>query len=283
MKAVFVLLLAAGCATTALAQGSNDHGLHDDHGEHGLHAAPAPTPAAPGAGTEYAADAIFGPEAMARARALLREENGSFRTTMVLADELEWSRQDGNGIQRWDLQGWYGGDHDKLWLKSTGEHDTDTHAELQALWSHAVLPFFDLQAGLRHDFQEGPARSHAVLGLQGLVPYEFELDAALFLSERGDLGARVEFSHDLRLTQRLILQPELELELSAQDIPELGTGSGLGSGEFGLRLRYEIMREFAPYLGLRYARQFGATRDYAQAVGEPERGWQFVLGLRAWW
>jgi len=261
VKTALALLFAAGCIDAAVAQNADS-------------------------GPEHAADAIFGAEAMARSRDVLLRENGHFRAAMVLADELEWTRENGANAYRWDLQGWYGGDHDKLWLKSTGEDGagaTTRTAELQALWSHAVLPFFDLQAGLRHDFRPGPSRSYAVLGLQGLVPYEFELDAALFLSERGDLGARVEFSHDLRLTQRLILQPELEAELSAQDVPELGIGSGLGSAAFGLRLRYEFAREFAPYLGLHYERRFGATRNYAEAASAHTGDeWQFLAGLRAW-
>ena len=185
----------------------------------------------------------------------------------------------------WDLQGWYGGDLHKVWWKTEGEGDLDGGAEeieLQTLYSRAITPFFDIQAGVRHDFRPSPQRSHAVVGIQGLLPYVFEIDAAAFLSDEGDWTGRFEAEYDLRLRQRWVLQPRFELDFAAQSMPELGIGAGLGSVETGVRLRYEIRRELAPYIGLGWDRKIGATADFARAAGDDPRSWQIVMGLRAW-
>ena len=145
--------------------------------------------------------------------------------------------------------GWYGGDINKPSLKSEGDFGRGPDgAELQTLYSRAITPFFHIQAGVRQDVRSGPEPTHLVLGLQGLMPYTFKLDAAAFLSNEGDLTGRVEAELDLQIGQRLLLQPRIELNLAAQEIPGLGVGSGLGSVETEIRLRYEIRREFAPIL-----------------------------------
>jgi copper resistance protein B len=118
--------------------------------------------------------------------------------------------------------------------------------------------------------------------VQGLAPYWFEVDAAAFLSTKGDLTARVEAEYDQRITQRLILQPRVEFDLAAQDVPELGIGSGLSTAELGARLRYEFKPQFAPYVGVEYERAFGDTADFRRAEGEDVGGWSFLIGLRAW-
>ena len=141
-------------------------------------------------------------------------------------------------------------------------------AEVQALYSRAINPWFNLQGGVRYDFQPNPERAHLVLGIQGLAPYWFEIDGALFLSNKGDLTARFEAEYDQRITQKLILQPSIEFDLAAQDVPELGIGAGLSTAEVGLRLRYEFVPEFAPYIGVEYERAFGNTADFARAAGE---------------
>ncbi|MGB5723989.1 MAG: copper resistance protein B, partial [Parasphingorhabdus sp.] len=196
-----------------------------------------------------AADAIWGQQAMQPARDALYDEHGNMQIFWFQGDRLEYRvRQDDDGYL-WDVQGYYGGDIHKFWFKSEGEGsfgEPVDSAELQGLYSRAIAPFFDLQAGIRQDLA-GPERTHAVVGIQGLAPYMFEVDAAAFLSTKGDLTARIEAEYDQRLTQRLILQPRAEANLSAQDIPELGIGSGIDNLELGLRLRYEIAREFAPY------------------------------------
>ena len=261
----------------------------DPHAGHG--AAPdagpsiAPPPPAALSGPEDAADLVYGREAMAAARAGMREEHGGMETYKILIDQLEAKLRDGRDGYAWDAQAWYGGDIDKLWIKTEGEGafgEAVERAEVQALWSRAIDPWFDLQLGVRHDFRPDPERTHLVLGVQGLAPYWFEVDAAAFLSDKGDLTARFEAEYDLRLTQKLILQPRVELDLAAQDVPELGIGSGLSSGEIGARLRYEVRPEFAPYVGVEYERAFGDTADLARAAGEKAGGWSLLVGIRTW-
>jgi copper resistance protein B len=245
----------------------------------------APAPANAFSGPEHAADSVFGPGQMASAREDLRKEHGGMATSKLLVDQLEAKIRNGRDGYAWDAQAWYGGDIDKLWVKTEGEGafgETVESVEVQALWSHAIDPWFDLQAGIRHDFRPDPERTHFVLGVQGLAPYWFEVDAAAFLSNKGDVTARVEAEYDLRLTQKLILQPRVEFDLAAQDVPELGIGSGLSSGEIGARLRYEIRPEFAPYVGIEYERAFGDTADFRRASGEKAGGWSLLVGLRTW-
>lgn len=245
----------------------------------------APPPAAALSGPAHAADLVFGSAAMAEAREDLREEHGSIGTYKILIDQAEVKVRNGHDGYAWDGQAWYGGDINKIWLKTEGEgefREEVEKAEVQALWSRAIDPWFDLQIGFRHDLRPGPERTHLVAGVQGLAPYWFEVDGALFLSNKGDLTARFEGEYDLRITQKLILQPRAEFELAAQDIPELGIGSGLSSAEIGARLRYEIVSEFAPYVGVEYERAFGDTADFDRARGERAGGWSFLLGLRTW-
>jgi copper resistance protein B len=245
----------------------------------------APPPAAALSGPAHAADAVFGAEQMAQAREELRVEHGDMRVGKLLVDRLEARIRDGRDGYAWDAQGWYGGDIDKLWVKTEGEGEFGggvEAAEVQALWSHAIGPFFDLQAGLRYDIRPRPDRGYLVLGVQGLAPYWFEVDAAAFLSDKGDLTARVEAEYDQRITQKLILQPRVEFDLAAQDVPELGIGSGLSTAELGIRLRYEFKPQFAPYLGVEYERALGDTADFRRAGGEDVGGWSVLLGVRAW-
>lgn len=246
----------------------------------------APAPAAAMSGPAHAADLVFGAEAMANSRRTLVAENGDVRTTAVIIDRLEAGFGDGGDTYLWDVQGWSGGDINRFWWKSEGEGDFGgklEEAELQALYSRAVTPFWDVQAGVRQDFRpDGEDTTHLVLGLQGLAPYWFEIDAAAFLSTKGDLTARVEAEYDQRITQRLILQPRLEIDASASDIPQLQIGSGLSSIEAGLRLRYEFRKEFAPYVGVEWSRALGNTADYIEARGGEAEDTRFVVGLKAW-
>lgn len=236
------------------------------------------------AGPEHAADTIFDPALMAeKRRTALVAEHGGFETGRVFVDRLELLVRDGRDFYVWEGEGWYGGDRDKLWIKTEGEGgDTLESAEVQALWSRAIRPFFDLQLGVRADFRPRPSRAQLVLGIQGLAPYWFEVDAAAFLSDRGDLTARIEAEYDQRITNKLILQPRGELNLAAQDIRPIGIGAGLSTAEFGLRLRHQFVPEFAPYLGVGYERRLGDTARFARADGEDVGGWSFVVGLRSW-
>ncbi|WP_333612368.1 copper resistance protein B [Brevundimonas bullata] len=245
-----------------------------------------PPPAAARAAPAHAADLLFDPAVMAAARKQLLAENGDVRTTAVLIDTLEASFGDGEEGYSWNAQGWTGGDINRFWWKTEGEgaFDGKLHeAEVQALYSRAVAPFWDVQAGVRQDFRsDGDDTTHLTLGVQGVAPYWFEVSAAAFLSTDGDLTARAEAEYDQRLTQKWILQPAVEVALSARDIPELEMGSGLTSVTAGLRLRYEIRKEFAPYVGVEWSRSFGDTADYAKARGDDVEATRFVVGIKAW-
>ncbi|MGD2131607.1 MAG: copper resistance protein B [Maricaulaceae bacterium] len=207
---------------------------------------------------------------------------GGFLFTQIDRLEGRWP-DDGDTSLLWDAQGWYGGDINKLWWKSEGDaEDGDVgEAELQMLYSRAITPFFDLQAGVRQDF-EPDSLTYGVLGVQGLAPYWFELDAAAFVSEEGDVTSRLEAEYDLLLTQRLVLQPRAEAEIAFQDVEERGLGSGVTGVDLGLRLRYEIRRELAPYVGVEWSRLLGDTADLARAAAESDEETVFILGVRAW-
>lgn len=239
---------------------------------------------APPAATDHLADTVFDSARMEQARAVLREEHGGMTVSRTMIDRLELRPGDGRSVYAWEGEFRYGGDIDRLVVKTEGEgvRGDLADAEVQALYSHAIGPYFDLQAGVRQDFQPRPRRTYAVLGVEGLAPYWFDVEGALFLSDKGELSARLEGSYDLRLTQRLILQPRGEFDLAAQSTPSLGIGSGLSKAEVGLRLRYEIQRQFAPYVGVNFERRFGRTADLARAAGEDVSDTRFVVGLRAW-
>ncbi|MGE8141491.1 copper resistance protein B [Novosphingobium sp. NPDC080210] len=243
-----------------------------------------PPPPEAGSGPPRAADAIWGAEVMAAERERERKMHGDFPVLWFQADRLEAQVRDGADGYLWDVQGYYGGTTSKFWFKGEGEGafgEELEQAEVRALWSKAIDPYWDLQAGVRQDLA-GPNTTHAVIGIQGLAPYMFEVDAALFLSHRGHVTARVEGELDQRITQRLILQPRAEIALSAQDIPELGIGAGLDKAELGLRLRYEITREFAPYVGVEQSWNAGKSADYARAKGEGTSATSLVAGIRFW-
>jgi len=243
-----------------------------------------PTPAAALASPAHAADRFFDPTAMAAARDAMLAENGDVRTTGIVIDRLEAGFGDGHTTYLWDAQGWTGGDINRLWWKSEGEGGAKLEeAEVQALYSRAIRPFWDLQAGVRQTFRPDLRdTTDLVIGVQGLSPHWFEIDAAAFLSTEGDLSARIEAEYDQRLTQKWILQPRAEVTLAASDVPEIEVGSGLSSLQLGLRLRYEIRREFAPYVGVEWTRRLGETRDLVEAGGGEADDVRVVVGLRAW-
>ncbi|WP_240623755.1 copper resistance protein B [Tsuneonella suprasediminis] len=274
----------------AIDHDAMDHGAMNHAGmDHAAMANDAPIPQGPPppeafSGPTFAADAFVGPEKMAASRASVVRAVSGMPVFWFQADRAEYRAREGRDGYLWDVQAYYGGDIDKLWLKSEGEGsfgEPVESAEVQGLWSHAIGPWWDLQAGVRQDLT-GAERTHAVIGVQGLAPYLFEVDAAAFLSTKGDLTARLEAELDQRITQRLILQPRAELNFAAQDIPELGVGAGLDSAEAGLRLRYEFTREFAPYVGIEQEWKAGRSADYARAAGEDPSVTNYVVGLRFW-
>lgn len=202
----------------------------------------------------------------------------------VLLDQLEdrWNGSDHS--VRFDGQGWYGTDLDKIWVKSEGEIDgrgrfSDGQHEL--LYDRATSTFFDLQAGVRIDADSGPTRAWAALGVQGLAVYFLDVEATAYASDRG-VAARLKASYDLLITQRLILQPEVELNLYSASDRDRGVGSGLSDIDAGLRLRYEITRKFAPYIGVSYQGRFGQAADFARRDNEGTGDARFTFGVRAW-
>ncbi|UUL83812.1 copper resistance protein B [Sphingomonas qomolangmaensis] len=230
------------------------------------------------------ADRIWGRDAMAPVRAAIRAEHGGASFSQIMIDIAELQIRSGREGYRWEGEAWFGGDINRLVVKTEGEGvfgSGPEDAEAQALYSRAIGPYFNLQAGARQDFAPGTP-TYAVIGVEGLAPYWFEVEAHGFVSTSGDLLARVAASYDQRLTQRLILQPRAELNLAAQDVPQSGIGAGLSDAEFDLRLRYEIVREFAPYVGISHTMKTGRTADFARANGEGASSTSFVVGVRAW-
>ena len=210
--------------------------------------------------------------------------------TSVLFDLFEYQRiRDVNAL-RWDILGWSGGDKQRFWLKSEGTlypaKIGGGEFDIQALYGKLILPFFDLQTGLRFEehFERdsSPTRVFAVIGLQGLAPYRFEIEPALFLSNKGKASGRFTVTHDTLFTQRLILQSRLEAELAAQKDDEFGVKSGINDVELGFRLRYEIRRKFAPYIGVSYRQSLGATKARVLREGGAPNVLQGVAGVRMW-
>ena len=208
----------------------------------------------------------------------------------LLVDQLEYRVKEHTDALRWDVTGWYGGDYNRLWLKTEGEWQTSGgrggEAEVQALYGRLIAPFWDFQVGLRYDQFSGAGFDHsrgfAVLGLQGLARYRFDVEPALFISQHGDVSARLTTTYDLLLTQRLILQPRLDFDAAAQSAQNFGVGKGVNSLGLGLRLRYEIRREFAPYLGIQWLNRFGETADLARRGGGRAADLAAVFGVRLW-
>ena len=204
----------------------------------------------------------------------------------VVLDRFEYQSRAGADAQTWDLQGWVGGDYNKFWFKSEGERTSGSgveSADIQGLYARLISPYWYLQVGVRGEPKPSPSRTQGVLAIQGIAPYWFDVAASAFLSTKGKLSARFEAERDFLLTQRLILQPRLETQFSASSEPERQIGSGITNIEVGLRLRYEIRREFAPYIGISWSHKPGQTGQFARAAGEDTRSTSIVLGVRAWY
>lgn len=218
----------------------------------------------------------------------LEQDHSSGIQSLVLADRLEYQSNKGDPLLLWDADMWLGTDINKFRVKTEGVFDIDRgsfeDAEIQGLWSRAVSRFWDVQLGIRHDFKTGTntGQTFALVGVQGLAPYWFEVDSALFISEDGDVETRIELEYELLVTQRLILQPRAELAAAFQTIRDQGIGSGLNEIDLGMRMRYEIRREFAPYIGISWTRRLGKTADFAREADEPVGGVSFVAGVRFW-
>jgi len=217
------------------------------------------------------------------------ENTDMMTVSKVIADQFEYRSNSGNDTLTWDMQGWRGTDYNKLWVKFEGDKDLAANTgemELQALYSRTVTAFWDFQVGARYDTSLGSGapgdRVFAVIGFQGLAPYWFEMEPAIFVSDKGDISARLVASYDLLFTQRLILQPRLEVNVAASSVPEYDIGSGLNDIQLDLRLRYEIRRKFAPYIGLSWTRKFGDTARMTRANGGDADILSVVTGIRFW-
>ncbi len=201
----------------------------------------------------------------------------------VLFDGLEWQGGDRGGL-RWDNTGWVGQDRDRFWFRTEGEASDGRfeHGEAHALYGRAIARWWDVVAGVRQDVRPGPAQTWAAVGIQGLAPYWFEIEGTAYVGAGGRTQFRFETEYEILLTNRLILQPLIELQVYGKADPERGVGAGLGSTEAGLRLRYVFRRELAPYVGVTWDRTFFATRDLAKSAGGRTGGARLAVGIRLW-
>lgn len=202
----------------------------------------------------------------------------------VLFDRIEWQAGEGVTAGKWDNSGWIGKDVNRFWFRTEGEAEEGDLASAQAhaLYGRAIHRWWDLVVGVRQDFRPGPQRTWAAVGVQGLAPYWFQLEATAYVGESGRTHFRFETEYDLLFTNRLILQPRGELELYGKSDPERGIGAGLSSMEAGLRLRYEFRRELAPYVGVTWNRKFFGTADLAESAGDAKSRTKLALGVRVW-
>ncbi len=199
-------------------------------------------------------------------------------------DQLEWQRRAAGGTLNWNGNGWIGGDLDRLWLRTEGSRVGSRleDAEVQALWGHSITPWWDLVAGVRHDFRPSAAQTWLAFGIQGLALYNFESEVTAFVGQRGQASLRVEGRYDLLITNRLILQPSLEANLFAKNDAARGQGAGLGDTSLGLRLRYEVDRQFAPYLGISWDRSYGNSARMVVREGGRRSELSVLAGVRMW-
>ena len=204
--------------------------------------------------------------------------------TYVLFDQLEWQAGDGVRGLSWDNKGWIGGDVNRFWFRTEGEAEDGDFgdAEAHALYGRAIARWWDLVVGVRQDVRPGPAQTWAAVGIQGLAPYWFEVEATAYVGEAGRTHLRLESEYELLFTNRLILQPLVEVDIYGKSDPERRLGAGLSSIDAGLRLRYEVRREFAPYVGVTWSRKFFGTADLARAEGDDISGARLALGARVW-
>ncbi|WP_454734100.1 MULTISPECIES: copper resistance protein B [Cupriavidus] len=202
----------------------------------------------------------------------------------VLFDRLEYVKAPGGSGLSWDVLAWVGKDLNRLWFKSEGSrlYGKTEEARAEALWGHAFATFWDWQLGVRQDFGNGPPRTWAAFGVQGLAPYWFDVEATAYVGSSGRAGARVRTTYDIRFTQRLLLTPEFEANAYSKADEARGIGNGISDLKIGLRLRYEIRRQFAPYIGVVWGKKLGNTADLARAAGERTTDKQIVAGVRIW-
>ncbi|CAB3853136.1 copper resistance protein B [Achromobacter piechaudii] len=313
MKPNFRLLRLCALTMTLAATGAHaqsvgaDHGAMDhagmDHSsmDHGAAQAPAPAAMAPASRDDAKMDHAGAPADSPPVGSLPSSDGAAERgydsygihphmmdnapAWQVLFDKFGVSRnRDGQNALQWDGRYWYGTATDRLLLKSEGERESGggSQGKVEAFWSHAVSPFWDLQLGARRDIGTGPKRNWAAIGIEGVLPYNIELETTAYVGASGRTALALKAEYDLLLTQRLIFTPELEASLYGKSDPARGVGSGLSSGSLSLRLRYEVTREFAPYIGVSFDRKFGQTARYASDAGDSRSQTALIAGVRFW-
>ncbi|MFN2444358.1 MAG: copper resistance protein B [Vicinamibacterales bacterium] len=247
--------------------------------EHAQHQTPAPTDLPPGipAVTDEDRKAAF-PDVKGHA---VHDKAVNY---FVLFDQLEWQTGGGDAGVNWDNKGWIGRDRDRFWFRTEGESEDGDVAEAEAhlLYGRAIGRWWDFVAGVRQDFRPGPAQTWGAVGIQGLAPYWFEIEGTAYIGTGGRTHFRFEGEYEVLLTNRLILQPLVEVQIHGKSDSERGIGAGLSSADAGLRLRYELRRELAPYVGVTWNRKFFGTADYAEAAGDKTGGARLALGMRLW-
>jgi copper resistance protein B len=217
------------------------------------------------------------------------EDTDEMTVSKIIFEQLEYRDSSDSSMNRWDMQGWRGTDYEKFWLKFEGEDNNSESSgefELQTLYSEATSAYWDLQFGARYDRTYGDGandeRYFGVFGVQGLAPYWFEIESALFIDKDANVSARFVASYDLLFSQRLIFQPRFELNASANDLPDFGIGQGINDIQIDLRLRYEFKREIAPYIGISWQKKYGDSAAYSQLEGGLSENTEIVLGVRIW-
>jgi copper resistance protein B len=208
----------------------------------------------------------------------------------VLVDVLEYRPKPNDSDYRWDVEGWHGGDLNKVWFKSEGERNTalkaDYDIDAQLLYGRFLRKYYDFQVGLRAETQtyqgRNVTRGQAVIGVEGLIPYNYEVESAFFISQNGHVSGRFTLTKDFRMTQRWVVQSRLETNIAAQQVERFTTGSGLNNLEFGFRMRYDISRKFSPYAGISFDRAFFGTADLVRQEGGDPSQIRFVVGVRMW-
>ncbi|WP_413815407.1 copper resistance protein B [Achromobacter sp.] len=272
-------------AAQAPAPAATDHG-NMDHGdmEHdGLPQAAPTAPAAPPVASLPASDGAA--ERGYDSYGIHPHMMDDMPAWQVLFDKFGVSRnRDGQNALQWDGRFWFGTATDRLLVKSEGERENGegSDGKVEAFWSHAVSPFWDLQLGARRDIGNGPKRNWAAIGIEGVLPYNIELETTAYVGASGRTALALKAEYDLLLTQRLIFTPELEASLYGKSDPARGVGSGLSEGSLSFRLRYEVTREFAPYIGVSFDRKFGQTARYASDAGASRSQTALMAGVRFW-
>nr|WP_039883804.1 copper resistance protein B [Achromobacter piechaudii] len=308
MKPNFRLLRLCALTMMLAAAGAHAQSVGADHGAmdhssmgHGAAQAPAPAVMAPASRDDAHTDHAGAPADSPPVGSLPSSDGAAERgydsygihphmmdnapAWQVLFDKFGVSRnRDGQNALQWDGRYWYGTATDRLLLKSEGERESGggSQGKVEAFWSHAVSPFWDLQLGARRDIGTGPKRNWAAIGIEGVLPYNVELETTAYVGASGRTALALKAEYDLLLTQRLIFTPELEASLYGKSDPARGVGSGLSSGSLSLRLRYEVTREFAPYIGVSFDRKFGQTARYASDAGDSRSQTALIAGVRFW-